>query len=89
MGTMPLRRNDYKRGYNYKRVYEAALADPSIKSLGLTEACLQLRLVTRKAKTPADEQGDGKPESSNAGATQTGDKAGASGLQQHSDLTGC
>lgn len=40
----------YKRAYNYMRLAKAAQSDPSIKRLGLTEAYIKLRLVTRKPK---------------------------------------
>ena len=38
----------YRRGYNYMRVYQAALEDPAIKKMGLTEAYVHMRLVKRK-----------------------------------------
>lgn len=43
----------YKRGYNYKRVAEAAAENPAIKELGLTEAYVLLGLVTRKKVSAA------------------------------------
>jgi hypothetical protein len=39
---------EYKRAYNYMRLVQAVAKDASIKNLGLTEAYLRLRLVTRK-----------------------------------------
>lgn len=57
---------DYKRAYNYMKLLQASLKDPTIKELGLTEAYLKLHLVTRKEKTGAREVG--KPKTSNTGA---------------------
>lgn len=71
----------YPRAYNYMKLVAAATKDPSIKNLGLTEAYLQLRLVTRKEKM--SENGDGKSESSDAGATQ--DSGNSDGKFQSSD----
>lgn len=50
---------EYKRGYNYMKLAQAAEKDPTIKDLGLTEAYLKLRLVTRKAKATQDEPATG------------------------------
>ncbi len=65
---------EYRCANNYMRVLKASLQDASIKEMGLTDAYLKLRLVTRKAKAAAEEE---KTQSSDAIATQNGGKATA------------